>query len=117
MNTRLRSSTKIRSAFAGLAILLLGSLTQAKSLDQNDARRLREAGKIRPLPVILHAARATRPGRVLEVELECEHKRVIYEVEVIDRHGRLWKLRIDAATAKVLSTKREERHANSGRRR
>lgn len=108
----------MRSIFAGLAVLLLlGSLAQAKDLDQDDARRLREAGKIRPLPVILHAARAARPGRVLEVELECEHKRVIYEVEMLDRRGRIWKLHIDAATAKVLSTTREKRHANPGRRR
>lgn len=103
--------------FAGLAILLLSSLTHAGGLDQDDARRLREAGKIQPLPVILHAARAVRPGRVLEVELEREHGRVIYEVEVIDQRGRIWELDIDAATAKVLSTKREKRHADSGRRR
>lgn len=109
--------TKMRSIFAGLAILLLGSLIQAKDLDQDDARRLREAGKIRPLPVILHAARAARPGRVLEVELEREDGAVVYEVEILDRRGRVWKLHIDAATAEVLSTKREERHADPGRRR
>lgn len=110
----------MRSIFgivAGLAILLLGSLTHASGLDQDDARRLREAGKIQPLPVILHAARAAHPGRVLEVELEREHGRVIYEVEVIDQRGRVWELDVDAATAKVLSTKRKKRHADPGRRR
>lgn len=108
----------MRSIFAGLMILLLlGSLTQAKNLDQDDARRLREAGKIQPLSVILHAARAVHPGRVLEVELEREHGQVIYEVELIDRRGRIWEMDIDAATAKVLNIKREKRHADSGRRR
>ncbi|EAR22782.1 hypothetical protein NB231_10028 [Nitrococcus mobilis Nb-231] len=98
----------MRNRFTGLALLLLGSLTHAEELDQDDARRLLEAGAIRPLSVILQTAQATRPGRVLEVELERESGQVIYEVEVIDRRGRIWELHIDAATGRLLRTEREK---------
>lgn len=94
--------------FMGFAILLqVSAPIHADKLDQDDALQLFEAGKIQPLPLILHTARARRPGRVIEVELEREQGRVVYEVEVLDGRGRIWEMHIGAATAKVLSTERE----------
>lgn len=100
----------MRNLLLGVAslLLLLGSPVHAKELNQDDARRLLEAGEIRPLAVILQAAQTTRSGRVLEVELKRENGQLLYEVELIDPQGRIWELLIDAATARVLSTTREE---------
>lgn len=114
----LRSGTRMhgkicngmRNLLIGVALLLMlpGSQVHATELNQDDARRLLEAGEIRPLSVILEAAQTAHSGRVLEVELKREHNQVLYEVEMIDPQGRIWELRIDAATAKVLDTRRED---------
>lgn len=92
----------------GLAFLLLSSVVHATDLDQDDAQRLREVGAIRPLAVILEAAQAARPGRPLEVELKRERGRLLYEIVILDPKGRVWELRIDAASATLLSTTREK---------
>ena len=47
------------------------------------------------------------PGQVLEVELEQEDGRWVYEVKLLQAGGRLMKLELDAGTGAVL--KRSER--------
>ncbi len=70
------------------------------------ARRAAEAGEILPLAEIYERARRVQPGRVLEAELERARGRWIYEIKILDPEGRLYELKLDAATGKIL--KREE---------
>jgi len=72
--------------------------------DALDARARREA---LPLPRILEIARGAVPGEVLEVEIEREHGRLIYEVEILSRSGRVRKVEIDARTGTVLEVEDE----------
>jgi len=76
--------------------------------DHDRARRALEAGEILPLAEILAVAEATRPGRVIEVELERDDGRWIYELELVSPEGRLYEMEIDAATGTVLEVEREE---------
>ena len=55
--------------------------------DHLQARRLVEAGEIRPLEEILEQVRLQRPGHILEVELEKDKERFIYEIELLDDTG------------------------------
>jgi uncharacterized membrane protein YkoI len=93
-----------------LALIL--SLIAAPALADRDdhdlARRALEAGEILPLADILAAAEATRPGRVIEVELERDDGRWIYELELVSPEGRLYEMEIDAASGTVLEIEREE---------
>lgn len=61
-----------------------------------------------PLPTLLERLRRTHPGQVLELELERDDGRWIYEVKLLQANGQLLKLDVDAATAQVLQVKRKE---------
>jgi uncharacterized membrane protein YkoI len=96
-----------------LAALLLAALAQpsASASDSRDHERARaavEAGQVLPLPTLLERLRRTHPGQVLELELERDDGRWIYEVKLLQANGQLLKLDVDAATAQVLEVKRKE---------
>jgi len=96
-----------------LAALLLTALAQpsawaSDSRDHERARAAVEAGQVLPLPTLLERLRRTHPGQVLELELERDDGRWIYEVRLLQANGQLLKLDVDAATAEVLEVKRKE---------
>lgn len=76
--------------------------------DHDRARRALEAGEIRPLAENLAVAEATRHGRVIELELERDDGRWIYELELVTPEGRLYEMEIDAASGTVLEVEQEE---------
>jgi uncharacterized membrane protein YkoI len=76
--------------------------------DHEQARRLKELGLILPLEKIIQAVQAQYPGRILEVELETEHGRYLYEVEILDEHGVVWELLYDAASGELLKRKHDD---------
>lgn len=76
--------------------------------DHDDAKRLKEAGDIQPLEQILAKARAERPGRVLETELERKGERYVYEIEIVDNDGVVWELKFDAKSGELLKTKSDK---------
>ena len=88
-------------------ILLLANATFADR-DYDEARQLRKAGKILPLETILKKLHTRHPGKVLEVELEREHGRVIYEIEILDNRGKVWKLKVNAKTGELLQRKEDD---------
>lgn len=75
--------------------------------DYDTARKLREAGDILPLETILHKLNQTHPGKVLEVELEKKHGRVIYEIELLDANGKVWEFKVDPRSGEVLKQEEE----------
>ncbi len=90
-----------------LGILLLLIISPAVQADDQDrALALKQSGQVLPLEQILTQARHYQTGRLLEVELEQEDGRLIYELEMLDDHGRVWELKFDAANGKLL--KQEE---------
>lgn len=80
--------------------------------DHERARRAVEAGEVLPLGTVLAGVEKTHPGHVLEVELERDDGRWIYEIRVMGREGEVSKLEVDARDGRVLSArggrKREE---------
>jgi hypothetical protein len=85
------------------ALILILSLIAAPALadrdDQDLARQALQAGEILPLSEILAAAEAARPGRVIEIDLERDGGRWIYELELVTPEGRLYEMEIDATSA------------------
>lgn len=79
--------------YAGVPVLASG--------DHDDAHDLRERGEVMPLADILrHPALAGL--RVLEADLEHEHGRAVYELEVLDSGGRVSKRYFDAGNGQPL---------------
>ena len=70
--------------------------------DAQKARALSQRGDILPLEKIAEHARAAKPGKLIDIELEQKHGRWIYEAEVLDETGRVWELKMDARTGSVL---------------
>lgn len=91
-----------------LAAVLLLALGTGASADHEEAFELAREGKIQPLSTLLEQQQRLRPGRVLEVELERDDERMIYEIEVLDARGTVWELRFDAASGELLRQEAED---------
>ena len=76
--------------------------------DAELARRLRQAGEIVAAQPLVEDARHRRPGKLLEIELEREEGRYVYEIEMVDGRGRVWEYFYDAATGRFLREKLDE---------
>ena len=92
------------------ALLGVAVLSAAWAGDHDDHERARaavRAGEVLPLPALMERLQRTHPGRVLELELEREDDRWIYDIKLLQADGRLVKLEVDARTAEVLDVKRK----------
>lgn len=94
------------AAVLSAGTLLLGAPASADSkVRLQEVRQLRESGKILPIEDVLARARAAQPGQIVEVELERENNRYVYEVKLIDQADTVHKLEIDAGSGEVLRRK------------
>ena len=75
--------------------------------DHIEARRLLDSGEILPLEVILKNVKQTHPGKILEVELDKEDGRIVYEVEILGKDGVVKEVYINAITGEVLFDKED----------
>lgn len=104
-----------QSARTALLALCLATLpaaaVQARDGDHDRALRAVQAGEVLPLPQVLERVGRTHPGQVMEVELEREDGRWVYEIRVLQADGRLARLELDARTGELLRVKgaREQR--------
>ena len=86
--------------------MLLGQIHLAQADDDHDeAKRLLQSGDILSLEAILERLQPTYPGKILEVELERENGRIIYEIELLAEDGVVYKIEVDAKTGEVLRRK------------
>jgi len=76
--------------------------------DHEIARSAVERGELLPLSRILELVERDFPGRILEVDLERERGRLLYEIEVLREDGRVVELTYDGKTGKLLETEIED---------
>jgi uncharacterized membrane protein YkoI len=96
------------SAFLLAGVIFAGVFSRGAFADDYErAYRLRESGEILPLEQILEIALKSHPGRVLEVDLDREEGRRVYEIEIVDQQGVVWELEFDAGDGRLLEKKRE----------
>ena len=100
MRIRLAPLLLLMAACLGAAPLQAGSRQ-----DHEIARRALEAGEILSLRQVLERVEREHRGEVLEVELEREDQRWIYEVKMLHRDGGINKLIIDARDGRLLDIK------------
>lgn len=91
-----------------LVLALLLGQAHADS-DHDRARAALLAGEVRPLTQVLAQVARTHPGQVLEVELEREDGRWVYELKLLQNDGRLLKLAVDARDGQVLKERGKSR--------
>jgi uncharacterized membrane protein YkoI len=86
-----------------LAIFVIVSPLKAHAdIDQATARQLSATGKILPLEKIHEKAKQIKQGKILETELEKKRGKYLYEVELLDEHGIVWEIKLDAATGQLI---------------
>ncbi|MBI3779216.1 MAG: PepSY domain-containing protein [Gammaproteobacteria bacterium] len=90
------------------AVLLACAVPGFAGESQDEAKKLREAGDIRPLEQILDKAKQKQPGRVVETELEKRSGRHVYEVKIVDEKGVVHELKYDAKSGELLKEKLEK---------
>lgn len=73
--------------------------------DHERARAALQAGEVLSLQAVLERVQRQHPGDVLEVELEREGGRWVYELKLLQKGGTLLRLDVDARTAEVLKKK------------
>lgn len=94
-------------AFA-IFMTLLTALARAEGRDQDDIKRLRDAGDILPLRTIMQQWRERQAGgRLLEAELEREDDRYVYELVILGDDGVVRELQYDASTGEFLGMEGE----------
>jgi hypothetical protein len=103
-----------RPGGALLALLLLMPCAHAggdrererdRERDHERARAAVQAGQVLPLATLLQQLQRSHPGQVLEVELERDDGRWIYELKLLQGGGQILKLELDAATGQVLKAR------------
>ncbi|HEY9380378.1 MAG TPA: PepSY domain-containing protein [Burkholderiales bacterium] len=110
----------MRNAIWVFVIVLMAALSSVgvraddDARDHDRARRALEAGEIMPLSRILDRVERDYAGRVLEVELEREDERWLYEIKLLQDGGQVLKLKVDARDAEVLSIKGRRAEKNRG---
>lgn len=100
-----KSSRGLHAALSAallLALLGVGAGHAGDGHDHDRARRALESGEIVPLRTILERVERDYPGQIMEVELEREDARWIYEIKLLRTGGALVKLEIDARDGKLL---------------
>jgi len=90
-------------------VAVLGPITVASADDDYiEARELLQSGKILSLETILKHVRQNHPGKVLEVELEKENGKIVYEIEILSDKGIVKEIYVDAESGNILSAKEDD---------
>lgn len=84
-----------------MAALLCSGPAFADSHQQDAVRKAVESGAIRPLAEILNDVRGQLPGDVIGVEIEHKSGLWLYEFDVLDGSGRLFKVDVDARNGTI----------------
>jgi hypothetical protein len=93
----------------GLGVLGASGAWAGDDKDHDRVRDAVRAGEVMPLDALRERLRRDHAGEVLELELEREDGRWIYEVKLLQRGGRIVKLEVDARSGEVLRERRGRR--------
>jgi hypothetical protein len=86
-----------------LCAFLVPPVFAGDSSDHDRARQALRAGEILPLKSVLEKVERDTPGSVLEVELERQDERWVYEIKLLLSGGARVKLWVDARDGKIIA--------------
>lgn len=88
---------------AGAASVVDADDDDDEEMSEHEAVRFAvKRGEVMPLARILAIALKEIPGDVVEVELERDDGRIVYEIKVLTDNGRVREVRLDARTGGIL---------------
>ncbi|SDS47201.1 Peptidase propeptide and YPEB domain-containing protein [Halopseudomonas xinjiangensis] len=92
-------------------LLLAVSATTVQADDDvrlDEANRLMQEGKIQSFDSLNEKALKARAGEITDSELEQEHGRYVYKVEVRYAQGADWDLELDASNGEILQNRQDD---------
>lgn len=96
-------------AVSAILILSIQGSALARDLGHDEVLELRRGGVIQPLEVLWQKVQDRYPSaRLLEAELEEEHGRYIYEVELLTENGVVREMEVDARTGNILKDEEDD---------
>ena len=99
----------LTTLFTAATLALGANLAMAKDIGPDEALKLRDAGTIQSFEKLNAAALALHPGATIEeTELELEHGRYQYQVELRDAQGVQWDVELDATNGQILQEHRDD---------
>lgn len=91
-----------------ISLALAASPVLADDIGPDKAMELVQNGTIKSFEALNDLAMQLHPGSTIgETELEQEHHRYIYEVELRDTDNHKWEVKLDAVNAEVLSNRKD----------
>ena len=94
-----------RSFLALVGLSLSATAARADDDDQDRARGAVERGEIRSLSRILAERERRFVGQVVDTDLDRDDGRWIYEFKLLPPSGRMFRVKMDAATGAVIETR------------
>ncbi len=91
-----------------MVLCFLFSQVSLADTDYDQAKKLLDAGEILPLEEILTKISKQSSERILEIKLETDDNLPLYEIELIDSHGMVWELKVNAKTGEVIERKLDD---------
>lgn len=91
-------------------LVLAGALYMPEPRADDDhirARELSQRGEILSLEKIAERARAVRPGKLIDIDLERKGGLWVYEIELLDDQGRVWEMKLDARNGELLKLEQD----------
>ncbi len=99
----------IVACFFGLLLCVAGLAGNADEINQDEVLALRRSGLVAPFQDILQAVARRYPDmQVLEVELEAEGDKYVYEIDILVGDGSVRELEIDAGNGSILDDELED---------
>ncbi|MCR6667472.1 MAG: PepSY domain-containing protein [Methyloversatilis sp.] len=98
----------VTAVVSAAGIALLHAPDTLAGEDHLKARALSQRGDILPLEKIAERARAEKPGKLIDIELEQKKGIWVYEAEILDDAGRVWELKLDARTGILLEMEQDD---------
>lgn len=101
---------KILFLFLALTVGAISPAVARADRDPDSAtvREWVEQGRVLPLEELLARHRDRITGRILDLEVEREHGRIVYELEVVDDRGRVHEIYLDAQSGEWLGEELED---------
>ncbi len=76
--------------------------------DDKRIRQLQRSGEILSLEQIFDRARKVKPGRIVDVDLDKDNRRYLYEIELLESSGKVWEMEFDARTGELLQLEQDD---------
>lgn len=94
---------------AAVFVVVTGNAFAGDDIGPDQAVKLLQEGKIKSFEELNGVAQAKHPGAAItETELEDEHGRYVYKVELRDSQGVKWDVELDAANGEILGDRQDD---------